>query len=363
MNGKADQNSKEALAKALLDPSTIQKSENILKETLINSDVIQIYFGSNGEWRKQIIKERKAKEFKKKLHEKFAGSLNSTIDGDVEQKLLKAFCDSYPKKCENATIANAVDKAKELYKSALGFLESEIVLEIDSVVQHDFTNEALVKYIYVGLDEALTGKRKGAPLVEILQKEEVINKFFNFDKMRDVLGSDNILVIKKIVDEIIASSDRQDDFSGEWLDDGEIEFLWKKERARRDSIIKSSAVCGLKTIPNFDFIGMKDIDEVTPYIEEEIENHLNKKQQFFQIFPLGTMRQSGDTGRSRGHWYPLVMHQNNDGNRKYYIMDSANNRDRTHDRNARKIINLIEQKAQEKLQSQSQETPQLLLGK
>src|SRR5258705_468854 len=84
----------------------------ILQKTLFDSKMISIYFGEGGLWRKKIIEERKTKEFKEKLHEKFVDCLNSEVDGD---------------------------KAKELYKLSLDFLESEIVFDVNSVVQNSFT--------------------------------------------------------------------------------------------------------------------------------------------------------------------------------------------------------------------------------
>ncbi len=49
------------------------------------------------------------------------------------------------------------------------------------------------------------------------------------------------------------------------------------------------------------------------------------------------MRQSGEAKGIRDHWYPLVMHQDCDGKRKYYVMDSMGT-DRTGDDNVWKLI-------------------------
>ena len=43
----------------------------------------------------------------------------------------------------------------------------------------------------------------------------------------------------------------------------------------------------------------------------------------FLVFALGEgMRQIGETRRTSGHWYGLVMQQDPQGGRHYYVMDS-----------------------------------------
>jgi hypothetical protein len=302
VKGKSENESDEALQKLLNDPIAID-----------------LYFGKDGEWRQAIIERRKEQELKKALHKKFILALNQGGD----------------------------EKAKELYKSSLGFLE-DIMVSIsrspeENIKQYDFTDEAICNYLLKSLEQLKN--KKNEDLISKLQNVETINQYFNLKKMREEFFSQEfILQIPVLTKEINNRSDLQDDFLGEWLSDGEVEYLWQEKHGE---IIPRNVTCGFKATANFEFVGNKkypDLDEVTPYIEDNMKS-LNEKQQFFTIFALGTMRQGSDTVGTRGHWYPLVMYQDSEGKRKYYIMDSGS-RDKTNrlrDINARKIINLIEQ--------------------
>jgi hypothetical protein len=294
-----------------------------LNKTLMDSIPIAVYFGNPnnpGEWRKEIIARRKDQELKKTLHEKFISALSEGSDA----------------------------KAKDLYKSALGFLE-DIVVDISrdpkkNIEHYAFTDEDIQYYLKKSLEQLKNNENE--KLISKLQDPNVINQYFDFEKMRkNVLSKYFLLNLPPLVQQINNSPELQDDFKGEWLSDGEVEYLWEHKRS---DIVPKTAQCGFKAIANFDLVANPDydpeVDEVGLYVKDKIKPSLNIKQQLFQVFALGTMRQGSDTSGSRGHWYPLVMHQNKEGRRHYYIMDSAGNNDRTKDTNAWKVINLIEKK-------------------
>lgn len=288
---------------------------SVLNKSLMDSEQIQEYFGEKGSWRKDIIEKRKREEFKKELHEKLVRSLT---------------------KNENT-------KAVELYKSALGFIEDRIIFALSqSTNSLDFTDENIQGYI----SEALLKLKNedNASIIDELRQNKVIDANFNYDTMRtSVLSKDGVIEPGALWNAILDDQKFESDFKGEWLSDGEVEYIWKhhkKDILKED--IFSEDVCKFKAIANFGSIGREGFDEVTPYIKENIKPHLGQEKQLFGIFALGTMRQTGETEGTRGHWYPLVMHQNREGVRHYYIMDSANNRDRTGDKNALKVISLIE---------------------
>lgn len=306
-------------AMQLVREKSLDESDIELKKTLMNPVAIQVYFGPEGEWRKAIIEKRKADEFKKVLHKKLLAALKS----------------------------NDNSKAVDLYKSSLGFLE-DYILEIVNdpnrmPLSYDFTDDAIKQYISAGLKDV---KSEDSLLIQKLQNPKEMNNFFDFNAMkREVLSSEAILRLPELFKQIIEKPEFTDDFRGEWLSDGEVEFLWKYEKEKRDSIVPKNVSCGFKAIANFELIGQEGFDEVAPYVDEKVKPLFKGNQQLFQIFALGTMRQSGDIQGTRGHWYPLVMHQHTDGNRKYYIMDSAdttNVKRLDKNDNARKIINLIE---------------------
>lgn len=290
-----------------------------IEKTLMDYSPIQVYFGPGGDWREKIIARRKDQELKKTLHLKLVSALNQNCD----------------------------TKGKDLYKSALGFLEDIIVIisrnPQKSIKLYDFTDQAICDYLAQSLDELKNETNEA--LIEKLQLPEVISQCFDLEKMRkEVLSEDFILSLPQLIQKLNDDPDLQEDFEGEWLSDGEVEYIWNQDRS---DIVPLNVNCGFKAIANFELVGNPDIpqevDEVSMYIKEKIKPFLNTEWQAFVIFALGTMRQTGSTSGTRGHWYPLVMYQNKEGKRQYYIMDSAGNRDRTKDKNAWKIINLIEQ--------------------
>ena len=284
-----------------------------------NSRPITIYIGKDGKWRKEIIARRKDQELKKLLHAKLLLALTQGDDA----------------------------KANDLYKSSLGFLEDILVaLSRDPEKRskpYDLTDEAIKGYLIKSLDQLKNETNED--LIEELKSSETIDKYFDLDKMRkEVLSENFISNLPALIQQLNDDPNLQGDFAGEWLSDGEVEYLWEHNRS---DIVPKGVECGFKAIANFNLVGNPDIpqefDEVALYIKDNVKPFLNKEQQFFTIFALGTMRQGSDTKGTRGHWYPLVMYQNNEGKREYYIMDSAGNRNRRNDMNAWKIINLIEQ--------------------
>lgn len=295
------------------------ESDASIEKTLMDSSPIQVYFGPKGGWRKKIIARRKNQELKKALHLKFLLALNQNCDA----------------------------KEKDLYKSALGFLEDIVVIISRSPQQrinlYDFTDQAICEYLAKSLNQLKNETNEA--LIEKLQLPEVISQCFDLEQMRkEFLSKDFLLSLPQLIQELNDDPDLREDFAGEWLSDGEVEYLWNQDK---NDIVPLNVNCGFKAIANFELVGNPDVpqevDEVSIYIKENIKPFLNTKWQAFAIFALGTMRQTGSTSGTRGHWYPLVMYQNKEGKRQYYIMDSAHNSDRTKDENAWKIINLIEQ--------------------
>lgn len=297
------------------------ESDEVLQITLNDSAPIAVYIGQGGEWRKDIIVRRKQQELKKMLHTKLVKAL--ATEGD--------------------------EKAIELYKSSLGFLEDKVIAKVKDpekmVSPYDFTDDAIREALKKSLEQLKNDENE--VLVAKLQEFNEIAHYFDFNKMRaECLSEDFILRLPDLIKKLNQRSDLQEDFAGDWLSDGELEYLWQEHRV---DIIPLRVNCGFKAIANFELVDNpevpKEFDEVAVYVDENVKQLLNKKQQIFQIFGLGTMKQTGATSGTRGHWYPLVMYQNQEGKRSYYIMDSASNSDRTKDENAWKIINLIEKAA------------------
>jgi hypothetical protein len=322
------------------------ESDASIEKTLMDSIPIQVYFGPDGEWRKQIIARRKEQEFKKALDKKFISVLAQNCDDKVI-----ALYGSQAYEPIIAAIASkklSGDKARDLYKSSFGFLEDIMLLILkqpEVYMQYDFTDEAIQNDLAKSLEQLKNESTEA--LIKILQKPEMINQCFDLEKMRaEFLSKDFVLSLPQLVQELNDDPNLREDFAGEWLSDGEVEYLWNQDRS---DIVPLRVNCGFKAIANFELVDNPDIpkefDEVAVYVDENVKPSLNKKQQMFQIFGLGTMRQTGEASGTRGHWYPLVMYQSQNGERSYYIMDSASNNDRTHDENAWKIINVIEKAA------------------
>ncbi|MEP6805447.1 MAG: hypothetical protein ABI892_13050, partial [Flavobacterium sp.] len=295
-----------------------KESEPGLENSLNSSDAIEIYFGENGVWRQDIIARRKDQELKKALHEKFISTLKSGCDNTM----------------------------KNLYKSALGFLEDKVVAISKDLQgwkqQYEFTDQAIQSDLAKSLE--ILRNERNADLVNELKLPEQISSCFDLEKMRNELLSDNFLLdLPLFRSSVYNRADLKAHFKGEWLDDGELEYLWEHNKTE---IVPQSVRCGFKAIPNFDLVDNPDrdpeFDELAFHIKNNIKPFLNKNQELFQIFALGTMRQTGEAEGTKGHWYPLVMHQNKEGKRVYYITDSYKNKDRWNDFNAWKVINLIE---------------------
>ncbi len=140
---------------------------------------------------------------------------------------------------------------------------------------------------------------------------------------------------------------KNDIYNGDWLDKEEIQYLWNENK---NKFIFEEELCDLNVVDDVSLIGQVEVDLTSPFILEKVQPNLNKNKLFFVIFALGTMRQAREGEAytlSYGHWYPLVMYQDQTGKRYYYIMDSASydKVNRLKDENAWKIINLIEEAA------------------
>lgn len=301
------------------------KSENedeaTLQENLNDQAPIALYFGMPAKeedavgWRKEIIKFRKSKALK----------------NDLDARLLPAF----RQECDG--------KTKDLYKSALGFLEEVVIARAKDPVKrdkpYDFSDHGIMQDLVKSLDSLKN--KDNEVLIEKLKTPEEMMKCFDFKTMRENCLSENfILELRKIIETINQSSNLQDDFRGEWLNDAELEYIWEYHKS---DIIPVGVNAGLKVISNFDLVGDPEPgrDEVRYYIDEKIVPLKNRRQQIFQIFAMGNMKQYGDKEGTRGHWTSLIMHQNKEGKRHYYMTDSLN-RIGLDNPDVWKIINMIE---------------------
>jgi hypothetical protein len=132
---------------------------------------------------------------------------------------------------------------------------------------------------------------------------------------------------------------------GDWIDKEEIQYLWENNK---NKFISQEELCDFDVVEDVNLIGNPDVDLTTAFILKKIKEILNTHKMYFVIFILSTMEQpkEGEELTMRyGHWYPLVMYQNEEGKRQYYIADSGSwdKTNRLEDPNAWKIINLIEQ--------------------
>ncbi len=318
-----------------------------LEKTLMDSSTIAVYFGPGGEWREDIIAWRKNQELRKALHEKFLSVLAKNCDAIVQARYGSQVYEPIIAALKSKKLTS--DKARDLYASALGSLENIVMVIAKNPVelsnQYEFTDEAICDYLAKSLELFKNETNEG--LIKILQQPEMISECFNLERMRKEFLSESFLFdLPQFIQIIYSNPDLSEDFAGDWLSDGELEYLWQEHRV---DIVPLQVNCGFKAIGNFELVDNpqypKEFDEVAVYVDEAIKPLLNKKRQMFQIFALGTMRQTGSSTGTRGHWYPLVMYQNQNGERSYYITDSLRNTDRTRDINAWKIINLIEKAA------------------
>jgi hypothetical protein len=321
-------------------------SEDTIQNALMDTSVIEAYFGNpESDWRAKIIAERKKKALKNELYKEF-------------KKVLK----------EDKEVVSERDKEKKakvmgLYNSVLGSLKDMIAGLADNIVDennpYEFTKTDIKDFIRQALKKLKNSSNEEQ--INELEQSSIMQEYLSISGIQQAAGAESgILRSSDLLKKINSMPDPERRFQGDWLDDGEVELLWNYEKEKRmGSMIPRNIMCDMKTIANFDFIGNENVDETTTYIKgrpakpaepgkaEEpesigkIETWKNKKEAF-QIFALGTMRQTGEQTGTAGHWYPLVMHQDAQGNRKYYIMDSMS-KDRTHDKNALKVIDLIEQ--------------------
>ncbi len=317
----------------------LDEPEDSLQQELVDPLLVQLYFGTTpgqfGEWRNKIIIERKKKILKNELHEKFVTVLQKGKD----------------------------PKSIELYKSSLGSLEQLIVDLVDDVVAgnqgYEFTDEAIKDYVRRGLKK-LEDPQNIAKISE-LEQSAIMKQHLSISGIRKSAGAESsVLHVQSLVDEISTRANLQSELKGDWLDDGEIEFLWRYERDKKDSLVPHNVICDFKTVNDPDMIGqefedikgIKSFDEVTTFVREKMtEWDRYKDQQKFFIFTVGNMKHIEDKSGTSGHWYGLVMHQkNNENQRNYYIMDSMNNNDRTKDANASKIMNVVETQIAQKQQ-------------
>jgi hypothetical protein len=144
----------------------------------------------------------------------------------------------------------------------------------------------------------------------------------------------------------IIQSRKKDMYTGDWIDKEEIQSLWNKNK---NKFIVEDELWDLDVVEDVSLIGHPDVDVTTSLLLKKIKLILNTEKMYFAIFILGTMEQpkkeDEDLIMQYGHWYTLIMHQNQKGERQYYITDSGswNKTNRLEDVNAWKLINLIEQ--------------------
>ena len=156
----------------------------------------------------------------------------------------------------------------------------------------------------------------------------------------------------------IVNKRKSDKYYGDWLNDGELEFLWKNYRV---NLINQTVNCDFKSIADFALIGKKqtvwyrneanelvegkeeDIDPIVKNISEKLKEAADAQKNYFYLFAIGTMTQVGDQlEQEGGHWFTLVLHQNSNGAREYFVTDSFNNTRRNNDERVIKLITAIE---------------------
>jgi hypothetical protein len=140
---------------------------------------------------------------------------------------------------------------------------------------------------------------------------------------------------------------QSDDRNGDWLGSDELEFLWNKK------IMMRPDVCGFTAIDDFYWITpniqhsyeqpkeLKE-DEIPLHkmirvIQEKLQTKAIRKTPYFHVFAMGD-----PYNQPEKHWFALVLYQDDDGDRKYFIADSKNLL-RIHDERVENLINAIEE--------------------
>lgn len=139
---------------------------------------------------------------------------------------------------------------------------------------------------------------------------------------------------------ILEKRGENDEDHGDWLWGNELEFLWNKQE-KLD--ISGTINCGFTAVDDINLVNkiskewyrdendeLKErevsADIIIPPVKEALTKAFNSKERYFHLFAMSTMQQEGDSPveQKRGHWFALVLDQQADGSREYFVTDSMN---------------------------------------
>lgn len=330
----------------LIQGKSQHMTDKDLEKVLMDSKIIEKYFGQDGKWREEIIEKRKIEKFKNA----WAGFFKSVIK-------------------ENQLNRDDYELRIEKYKSALTWLKDDIIAKLENPEMKKEPYPFSLKDIELYIEEGLERSKRGSDIQQLLtdlQSRENINQYFDLQQMQENFFSKNDFIdLNELLQQVLnnLSFEGQKDLRGDWLTKEEIQYLWKHNK---QNIISEEVLCGLSVIDDVGVIGLKvkvdvydpnttnkiighkmvEVDDTISTFREELKKNI--RGEYFHVFALGDMRHARGNEElvmDEGHWYSLVMHQNEEDKREYYIMDSAsrNNTNRRKDPAALKIIELLEQ--------------------
>ncbi len=317
----------------VIDAKAKNMSDDELNSTLFNRVPIVKYFNFEfplGIWREEIIERRREFAILKILRDKLNAALR-----------------------KESLIENYDEKIKGIYALIIRDINIEVLDAfkkyggLGDYRDYEFPKDEMMKIFQKGYASIADEK-----LAETVKNEATINTYLDLTTIVKELSTIKLPTIN-------------DQRNGDWLDDGELEFLWNKQQQLRPQgkgIIANDIDCGFSPIADCSMIGEKgtidimqngikigekmvDLDTVIPSLKEKLIEKQRSQKNYFYLLTLSTAKhaRTGEviTGTS-GHWYSLVIHQNKDGDRNYYVMDSFDNKKRRQDQDVQKIIDLIE---------------------
>ncbi len=324
----------------------ISNGDNDLQSQLEDHKVIQTYYGtgkSKVKWRLHILDGRSERRIKLYLSNKFEEGLRPLKQCPNEEIIDP---DDDPRNDKENKGKKDPDRPKrhiwEIYRSAMRGLIHNIVPALlnNETPKYDLcTDESIIAdlLIFIRVDNE--------NLNNYVRQKNKIRQYIDFKKLRqafDCTKRSSGITLKKIMNNI--KTDPYDK-AGEWLDDGEVELLVEFEKEAKGLLPRKNIKYGFTVIPEFNLIGKKDVDTVTPFIQDELKKSLNKKGQYFHIFLAGTMKQKSGRSGTQGHWFPIILHKQKTGRREYIVTDSAGNHSRINDKRVKTLINMIEKSA------------------
>ena len=301
---------------------------DLLEPILLGTQSIEEYFNLGypmGIWRKDVIAYRK----------------NKVIADLLKKTLYRAFRD-------RLSIEDYDEKIPLLYGSIINKeIKPELVkiFEKGSEGDYEFRAEDFIRMI---IKSSFTPEDKN--YAETTKNVSIIRAYLDLDQ-----------VVQQLL--VMQLGEIKDPKNGDWLWDNELEELWKQQEELRQQgtgIIPNDIDCGFNPIADFSLIGKKDmieiikdgkkvgtkivdLDTVVPSIKEKLKKVARAQKNYFHLFGIGTMKQTGDKTGTDGHWYALVLHQKPDGARHYFVMDSMGT-SRLEDGRIVELIKAIEEK-------------------